>query len=214
MNTSLSTKQLQWRYATKKFDSEQKISEQKLDIIKESFNLTATSYGLQPIKLIVVSNKDIQESLVAQSWNQRQVADASHLLIFCIEKKLSAEYIKTYFERVKDIRNTPDEIIKPFQKFLIEDFEAKTTEDIQTWSTNQAYLAMGNLLTICALEEIDACPMEGFEPEEYDKILGLDKQNLKSVLVMPIGYRAKDDMFASFKKVRRPMEETIIEIKK
>ena len=123
MNTSLSTKQLQWRYATKKFDSEQKISEQKLDIIKESFNLTATSYGLQPIKLIVVSNKDIQESLVAQSWNQRQVADASHLLIFCIEKKLSAEYIKTYFERVKDIRNTPDEIIKPFQKFLIEDFE-------------------------------------------------------------------------------------------
>ena len=93
MNTSLSTKQLQWRYATKKFDSEQKISEQKLDIIKESFNLTATSYGLQPIKLIVVSNKDIQESLVAQSWNQRQVADASHLLIFCIEKKLSAEYI-------------------------------------------------------------------------------------------------------------------------
>ena len=211
MNTSLSTKQLQWRYATKKFDSEQKISEQKLDIIKESFNLTATSYGLQPIKLIVVSNKDIQESLVAQSWNQRQVADASHLLIFCIEKKLSAEYIKTYFERVKDIRNTPDEIIKPFQKFLIEDFEAKTIEDIQTWSTNQAYLAMGNLLTICALEEIDACPMEGIDIKVLDEEFGLREKGFTAITAISIGYRTESDFNTTDKtpKSRLPEDEII-----
>lgn len=207
-----STKMLNWRYATKKFDPDRQLPEHKLKAIKESFNLTATSYGLQPIKLVVINNKKLQESLVEHSWNQRQVADASHLLVFCIEATLNADYIKNYFKRVKDIRNTPEEILKPFQSFLLEDFEAKSTADIQVWSINQAYLAMGNLLTVCALEEIDACPMEGFIPEKYDDILQLKEKNLKSVLIMPVGYRAADDLFAAFKKVRRPIEESIITI--
>ena len=213
MSETLSTKQLRWRYATKKFNAEKSLSAEKIETIKQSFNLTATSYGLQPLKLVIIQDKKIQESLVEHSWNQRQVVDASHLLVICIERTLNAEYIKDYFTRVKDIRNTPDEIIKPFQAYLLEDFEGKSTQDIQEWSKNQAYLAMGNLLTICALEEIDSCPMEGFTPEKYDEILNLEAQNLMSVLVMPIGYRADDDMFATFKKVRRPLEDTIIELK-
>ena len=214
MNENLLTTQLRWRYATKKFDATKFLSAEKIETIKESFNLTATSYGLQPLKLVIIKDKVLQESLVEHSWNQRQVADASHLLVFCIEKKLSALYIQEHFNRIKEIRKTPDDILKPFETFLLEDFEGKSTEDIQTWSKNQAYLAMGNLLTVCALEEIDACPMEGFSPEKYDELLDLDAQNLMSVLVMPIGYRAEDDMFSTFKKVRRPLEDTIIELKK
>lgn len=214
MNENLLTTQLRWRYATKKFDATKFLSAEKIETIKESFNLTATSYGLQPLKLVIIKDKVLQESLVEHSWNQRQVADASHLLVFCIEKKLSAAYIQEHFNRIKEIRKTPDDILKPFETFLLEDFEGKSTEDIQTWSKNQAYLAMGNLLTVCALEEIDACPMEGFSPEKYDELLDLDAQNLMSVLVMPIGYRAEDDMFSTFKKVRRPLEDTIIELKK
>ncbi len=212
MSELQSTKLLNWRYATKKFDADKQLPDDKVKALTESFNLTATSYGLQPIKLVVIKNKELQKSLVAHSWNQSQVADASLLLVFCIEATLNAEYIKNYFKRVKDIRNTPDEILKPFQSFLLEDFEAKSTADIQVWSVNQAYLAMGNLLTVCALEEIDACPMEGFVPEKYDEILQLKERNLKSVLVMPVGYRAKDDIFADYKKVRRPIEESVISI--
>ncbi|MCF8716315.1 NAD(P)H-dependent oxidoreductase [Joostella atrarenae] len=202
---------LEWRYAVKKFDPKKILSKEKVSVLKKAFNLTATSYGLQPVKLIIVSNKELQKTLKASSWNQAQVEDASHLLIFCIENEIDDAYIKKYFERVKNIRNTPDEILAPFQNFLIEDFNRKTTEEIKHWAKNQVYLAMGNLLTVCALEEIDACPMEGFLPEDYDKILKLDTKGLKSVLVLPIGYRADDDMFAELKKVRKPLQDSVIE---
>lgn len=202
---------LEWRYAVKKFDPNKILSKEKVSVLKKAFNLTATSYGLQPVKLIIVSNKELQKTLKASSWNQAQVEDASHLLIFCIENEIDDVYIKKYFERVKNIRNTPDEILAPFQNFLIEDFNRKTTEEIKHWAKNQVYLAMGNLLTVCAIEAIDACPMEGFLPEDYDKILKLDTKGLKSVLVLPIGYRADDDMFAELKKVRKPLQDSVIE---
>ena len=124
---------------------------------------------------------------------------------------IDTNYIESYFDRVQDIRATPDEILKPFKDYLVEDFNDKSVEKINDWSTKQAYLAMGNLLTVCALEGIDACPMEGFVPAAYDEILNLQSQNLKSVLVMPIGYRAEDDQFAAFKKVRKNLEESTID---
>ncbi len=203
---------LKWRYATKKFDDVAYISEKKLNLIKETFNLTATSYGLQPIKLVILKNKELQATLVKHSMNQDQIAQASHILIFCIETKIDSTYIESYFRRIKEIRNTPDEILNPFKEFLIEDFKEKPKSSIKDWAIKQAYLAMGNLLTVCALEGVDSCPMEGFTPEAYDKILGLNDKGLESVLVMPIGYRAKDDMFAGFKKVRKTIAESIVEL--
>lgn len=206
------TDHLKWRYATKKFDSSLYISEAKIKIIKESFNLTATSYGLQPVKLLLIKDKAIQKKLVPYSMDQEQVAQASHVLVFCIETGIDKDYIETYFERVKAIRKTPDEILKPFEDFLINDFEKLTIPEIEDWATKQAYLAMGNLLTVCAVEGIDSCPMEGFLPEKYDQLLQLKKRGLKSVLVMPIGYRAKDDMFADLKKVRKTIAESTLEL--
>lgn len=204
-------KALNWRYATKKFDDTKILSEDKIRVLKEAFNLTATSYGLQPLKMLVISNKATQKSLRELSMNQQQVDTASHVMVICIEDKIDENFIRNYFKRVKHLRETPDEVLEPFQNFLVDDFRKKAVDEIHAWAVNQAYLALGTLLTVCAAEEIDVCPMEGFEPEKYNEFLGLEERNLKSVLVLPVGYRAEDDEFSTFKKVRRPLNEVIIE---
>ena len=205
-------KALNWRYATKKFDDSRILSEEKLEILKHAFNLTATSYGLQPLKMLVISNKEVQKQLTEFSMNQQQVSTASHVLVICTEKNVDEKFISGYFQRVKNLRDTPDEVLQPFHNFLVDDFKNKAIEEIEAWARNQAYLALGTLLTVCATEEIDACPMEGFEPEKYDDFLKLGDKNLQSVLVLPVGYRAKDDFFSELKKVRRPLDEVIIEM--
>ncbi|AUC81192.1 NAD(P)H-dependent oxidoreductase [Lacinutrix sp. Bg11-31] len=201
---------LKWRYATKSFDKDKMVSKEKLDIILKAFNLTATSYGLQPLKLLVIENKKLQKDLVSCSMNQEQVAQASQVLVICIETLIDKAFIENYFSLVKSIRNTPDAILNPFKDFLIDDFESKSESEIIEWSIKQAYIALGNLLTVCALEGIDACPMEGFDPTEYDKILNLKFKGLQSVLVLPIGYRAADDFMAELKKVRKDFNDSVI----
>ncbi|TMM31965.1 NAD(P)H-dependent oxidoreductase [Polaribacter aestuariivivens] len=203
---------LKWRYAVKKFNTDKHVSEKQLQTLKEAFNLTATSYGLQPLKLIIVSNKSIQKELVAHSWNQPQVLEASHLLVICVPKEYTINEVEKYFELVKQIRNTPDTILEPFKKFLKADISSKSQEELFLWNKNQAYLALGNLLTVCASEKIDSCPMEGFIPEKYDEVLELNKLNLTATLVLPIGFRAEDDYMKDLAKVRKPLTETIVEI--
>ena len=203
---------LEWRYAVKRFDENKVLSEEKINILKKAFNLTATSYGLQPIKLVVLNDRKLQQQLVQHSFNQPQVGQASHVLILCIETNVDNRYIISYFERVKQVRGTSDEVLDPFKDALVDDFSKKEAAEIREWAKNQAYLAMGNLLTICAMERIDACPMEGFLPSEYDQLLDLEAKGLTSVLVLPVGYRAEDDMFSGFKKVRREMNDSIIDI--
>lgn len=203
---------LNWRYAVKKFDSERLLSAEKIERLKKAFNLTATSYGLQPIRMVVLQNKELQKKLVTHSFGQFQVAQASHVLVICIENKIDSQYISDYFKLVKKVRGTSDEILDPFKKELMDDFSKKDRVQLQQWSKNQAYLAMGTLLTICAMEKIDACPMEGFNPLAYDELLGLHERRVSSVLVLPVGYRAEDDIFSNFKKVRKPVGESVIDI--
>ncbi|MCP4977705.1 MAG: NAD(P)H-dependent oxidoreductase [Maribacter sp.] len=203
---------LKWRYAVKKFDSKRVLSKEKVEGLKQAFNLTATSYGLQPIKMLVVQNKEIQKQLVPCSYGQSQVENASHVLVLCIEKKIDKDFITQYFNRVKSIRGTSDAVLKPFKDSLVADFSKKEAKEVKVWATNQAYLALGNLLSFCAMEEIDSCPMEGFIPKEYDKLLNLSENGLTSVLVLPVGYRAKDDMFSKMKKVRKNVDDSVIEI--
>ena len=205
-------KALRWRYATKKFDSSKILPKEKIDVLKKSFNLTATSYGLQPLRMVVVRDKELQEKLQKASFNQKQLGTASHVLILCIEREVGKQFIENYFKYVQEIRNTPDTILHPFRESLIGNFEKKPVDEIHIWAKHQAYLVMGALLTVCATEGIDSCPMEGFEPEKYDEILDLKKYNLCSVLALPVGYRSEDDFFAELKKVRRPIEETVIEL--
>lgn len=203
---------LEWRYAVKKFDALKRISDENIEKLKQAYNLTATSYGLQPIKMIVVDNKKIQENLVPHSFNQPQVGQASHVLVLCVEKSEMKNTVISYFNKVQDVRGTSDEIIAPYKKMMLASFENKKEEEIFVWSKHQAYIALGNLMTVCAVEKIDSCPMEGFIPQGYKDVLGLEPLSLEPVLVLPIGIRADDDMFADFKKVRKEVSESVIVI--
>ncbi|MDT7830460.1 NAD(P)H-dependent oxidoreductase [Pricia sp. S334] len=205
-------KNLEWRYAVKKFDAERLLPHEKVESLKRAFNLTATSFGLQPITLLVLQNKGLQEELVAHSYGQQQVAQASHVLVICIQKTISKDYITNYFKQVQKIRGTSDSILNPFKEAMVDDFSKKDVLEIRQWAKNQAYLALGNLLTICAMEKVDSCPMEGFDPMGYDAVLQLESKGLSSVLVLPVGYRAEDDMFSDFKKVRKDLDDSVIEI--
>lgn len=207
-----SIESLKWRYAVKKFDENKSVSTSQIETLKEAFNLTATSYGLQPLKLLVVKNKAVQKELVLHSWNQPQVLQASHVLVICIPREYSTKEVENYFKLVKEIRETPDAVINPFKTFLTAEIGKKTQEELLIWNKNQAYLALGNLLTVCALEKIDSCPMEGFVPEKYDEVLKLEAKNLTSILVLPIGFRANDDYMKDLKKVRKNIEDVVIEI--
>lgn len=207
-----SIENLEWRYAVKKFDDQKFLEEKQISTLKKAFNLTATSYGLQPIKLVIIKNKDIQQQLVKHSWNQQQIVQASHLLVICVDIKLDESDVERYFERVKEIRNTSDKIINSFKDYLKNAIASKTIEDLLSWGKNQAYLALGNLLTVCANEKIDSCPMEGFISEKYDEILKLKEKNITSVLVLPVGFRAKDDVMIHQKKVRKDISEIVFEM--
>lgn len=203
---------LKWRYAVKKFDKTKVLTKKQLNVLKEAFNLTATSYGLQPVKMLVISNKKIQQKLVEHSWNQKQIVQASHLLVLCVPKRFDNTFVENYFELVKKTRNTPDELLNSFKDSLLKLISKKTQNELFLWNKNQAYIALGNLLTVCAIERIDSCPMEGFDSEKYDDILGLSKQNLAAVLVIPVGFRAEDDFMKDLKKVRKKTDKTILDI--
>ncbi len=203
---------LEWRYACKKFDSTRILSDKQIDTITNAFNLTATSFGLQPIKLIVIKNNKLQESLVEHSFGQQQVANASHLLVICIQDYFTLDDIDSYFDLEKEVRKTSEKILKKYRNQLKGIFENKSTIEKQKSAINQAYIALGNLMTVCAVEGIDACPMEGFNAQKYDEILALREKNLKSVLLLPVGYRAEDDFMSTLKKVRKPISETIINL--
>lgn len=203
---------LEWRYATKKFDSTKKLPESKLNILKQAFNLTATSFGLQTISLLVVTNPETRQALFEPAYKQKQVVDASHLLVICIKETIDTKDVNDYFDNIRNTRNTPETILAPYRKNLIDTMERMTTKEQQEWSMNQAYIALGNLMTVCAIEGIDSCPMEGFVPSIYDDILNLKVLGLKSALLLPVGYRAEDDMFSGFLKVRKNIEDTVIEL--
>ena len=204
--------QLQWRYATKKFDDSHILSAEQLSTIKEAFNLTALSYGLQTLKLVIIADKVQREKLVSHSYGQRQVADASHLLVLCIQSEIDETDVNQHFDNIVEIRNTPEALLEPFKNQLKTTIDNMPKTKKLDWAIRQAYIALGNLMTVCAIEKIDSCPMEGFNPEAIDKVLQLNSKGLKSVLLLPVGKRAKDDMFADLKKVRKPLSQTIIEL--
>ncbi len=203
---------LQWRYATKKFDTNQKLSKDKLEILKQAFNLTATSFGMQTIKMFIIEDEVIRKSLVPHAFNQQQVWEASHLLVLCINEDVVDSDVDDHFDNVSNIRQTPESILSPYRTDLKTMMQSMTKEQRQEWSIKQIYIVLGTLMTVCAVEGIDSCPMEGFVAERFDTILKLKDENLKSVLLLPVGYRHKNDMFADFKKVRKQLKDTILEL--
>ena len=205
-------KSLEWRYACKKFDESKKVTDAQLKVIKNAFNLTATSFGLQPVKLIIISNQDLKEKLHEHGYYQQQITTCSHLLVICIDTVINDKTIDTKFNLEKEIRGTSEDIVGKFRDQLKGLFKNKTSYEIEKSSIYQAYIILGNLMTVCALEQVDSCPMEGFNAIKFDEVLQLNDKNLRSILLLPIGYRAEDDPTSNLKKVRKSIEDIVINI--
>ncbi len=203
---------LQWRYACKKFDPEKRLSQDQLMVLKNAFNLTATSFGLQPLKMLVIQGEELKAKLLPHAYFQQQITTCSHLLVICIDTSIDENSVDSYFELEKSIRGTDDAIIDKFRNQLKSIFKNKSREQIDGSSVNQAYINIGTLMTVCAEQGIDSCPMEGFNPAKFDEVLSLQEQNLKSVLLLPVGFRAKDDIMSNMKKVRKPLDQVITDI--
>lgn len=201
--------QLNWRYATKQFDPERKISPEDWGALEEALVLSPSSYGLQPWKFIVVTEQTVKEKLAEASYGQRQPADASHHVVFAIKKIVGVSEVENYLDRIAQVRQTPRASLAGFRDAMLSSLASKNG-DTRHWATRQVYIALGNFLTSAALLGIDVCPMEGIDPEQYDKILGLDRQGLTAVVAAAAGYRAATDHHAALKKVRFPREEVLV----
>lgn len=202
---------LQWRYATKKFDASKKISADQLHILKEALRLSPTSYGLQPVKYLIIENPEIREQLKDKSYNQTQITDASHLFVLCTNVEVPNEQIDTYIQLIAQERKVSTESIEGFGNYMKTTLGKLSPDEISIWTAKQAYIALGMLLTACATLEIDSTPMEGFDPKGYDEVLNLSAQNLKATLVCPVGYRHHEDANQSNPKVRQA-SDSIFEI--
>jgi len=201
---------LHWRYATKVFDSAKKIPADTWSALEESLVLTPSSYGLQPWKFIVIQDKELREQLVPHSWRQRQVADCSHLVVMATKVTMTEADIDANLIRIAEVRGGTPDALAGFRKMLIADIiTGERSQYITTWAKMQAYIALGQFMTACAMLQIDTCPMEGFKAEPYDEILGLKAQGYTTAVLCPAGYRSDDDRYASLPKVRFQAKDVI-----
>jgi nitroreductase len=205
-------KSLHTRYAVKKFDPSKKLSDETVDELLEVARLTATSYGLQLMKIVLIEDDKLRNSLLESSYGQRQVVEASHLIVLCREKELDVNHIQDYIRNISKTRSVDENSLQGFKSAMSVSLLSKQKNDLEIWMDKQVYIALGNLLTACAILNIGSCPMEGFVANEYDEILGLEKHGLVSVLALPLGYAATDDPNASNKKVRRSEKEFIVKL--
>lgn len=201
LNTSQLLASLNWRYAVKKFDASKTIPTDAWKALEESLVLTPSSFGLQPWKFLVVSSPEIKSKLPAISWNQTQPADCSHMVVFAARKTLDAEYVDKFIQKTATTRNTTAESMAGYRQVIL-GFLQNTTGRHLHWASNQAYIALGQLMTAAALLGIDACPMEGIVASEYDKALGLEGGDYTTVVACALGYRHPEDKYALATKVR------------
>lgn len=204
---------LKWRYATKKYDPSKKVTQEDIDKILEAARLAPTSSGLQQFKVIVITNQELKEKIVPIAFDQQIVADASHLLVFVSWNRYTEERIDTAYDFTTDERSLPRGRFSSYTDRLKSIYLHQTEEQNFAHTARQAYIGLGLALAQAAELKVDSTPMEGFNNEALDKLLGLESKGLKSVLLLPIGYRDTDnDWLVNMKKVRKPKEEFVIEI--
>lgn len=217
MNHSISPEQLlgqlHWRYATKQFDTARKIEPQLWSALEEALVLSPSSGGLQPWTFIVVDDPATREKLVPASFGQSQVRDASHLVVFAAKQNFNEADIDAHIQRTADLRGVAFESLAPFRDMLVGGIvKAMDQAALRGWAGRQVGIALGNLLTSAAMLGVDACPMEGFVPAQYDSILGLEEKGLSAVVICTLGYRSASDGYATLPKVRFPKAEVLVHI--
>ncbi len=198
---------LKWRYATKKFDPNRKVSESDLEKIKEAVSLSASSYGLQAYKVLIIEDLELRKKLQPASWGQSQITDASHLVVFCNYTKVNPEVIDGYLKLKATTQGLNFEDLKGYGDFMKSKIGALPEDAVKAWTAKQTYIGLGNLLAASAELKIDTCPMEGFESDQYEEILGLSEKGLSAAVIATIGYRSKEDATKDSKKVRKPVTE-------
>lgn len=194
---------LNWRYATKQFDPSKRVSDEDINFLLESIKLTASSYGLQPYEVLVITDSETKEKLKPVSWNQSQVVDASHVIVLANKNQFGEELIDQYIENVSETRNIPADQLKGYSDFMKSKLVSLSDEEKTNWTAKQAYIALGNLLSAAATIQVDTCPMEGFSAEDVDEILQLKEKNLTTAVIIPVGYRSSEDATQHYAKVRK-----------
>ena len=203
---------LNWRYATKKFDHTKKLSPTQLDELLKAVHLSPSSAGLQSYKVIVVEDQATRQKLREAANGQSQISDASQLIILASETNLDEAYVKNFIDHVAKTRQIGRENLEGYEQMINGNVSKLTAEQKLNWSNKQAYIALGVLLTSAAELGIDACPMEGFNADKFDEILGLKEKGLSTVVIATVGFRSKDDGYSKLAKVRKPEEEMFIHI--
>lgn len=205
---------LGWRYATKQFDSTRKITEQDWGLLAETIRLAPSSYGLQPWRALVIQNPQTRKALRSVSWDQSQVEDCSHYVVFAALKKVTEEYIGKFIETVAQQRGLAVDALAQYREMMVGDLvKGPRAEISQFWSQRQVYIAMGMLLETAALRRIDTCPLEGLDPTAYDKILALEGGEYATVAAVALGYRSAADGYQKLKKVRFSLD-CLVELRK
>ena len=201
-----------WRYATKKFDASKKVSVSDLETLKEAIQLSTSSYGLQLYKVFIIENPEVRAQLQPASWGQSQIIEASHLFVFANIVDVQDQHIDAYVQNFANTRALTVEDLKGYSDFMKSKIVPLPVEQKAVWTSKQTYLALGNLLNAAAELKIDVTPMEGFEPEKYNEILGLNALGLNASLVAAVGYRHEEDATQHYVKVRKPKQELFITI--
>ena len=201
---------LQWRYATKKFDTDKRVSDADVSTIKQAVNLAATSFGLQPFRVAVVTDQAIKDKLRAAAYDQAQVSDASHVFVFAAKTDVTPGYVDDFIKLTATTRDIPLEAVSGFGDYIKGSIADKDDEFILNWNKRQAYIGLGTLLAAAAELRVDACPMEGFEPGKFNEILGLKEKGLMATVIAPVGYRHAEDHAAQYAKVRLPLGDMFL----
>jgi nitroreductase len=201
---------LNWRYATKVFDSSRKIPADVWQTLERALVLSPSSYGLQPYRFLVISDLAQRAALLPHSWNQKQVVDASHYVVFTARTKMTETDVDKLIARTTGVRKIPAESLNFYRDMMLGDLvKGPRSQIAHEWATRQAYIALGNLMTCAAVLGVDACPMEGFVPAEYDHVLGLENSGFASVVCCALGYRAASDKYAALPKVRFEVKDVV-----
>ena len=198
------------RYATKLFDSSKKISEADMDILLEAIRLSPSSYGFQPYKVLIVEDPKIRAELRIAAYGQSQITDASAILVFSVKYEADEKTADEFISVVSQARNVPVENLAPYGDMIKGTLSSLSAEQLETWVSKQAYIALGFGLVASAVLGIDSCPMEGFSSDEFDRILDLKKLGLKSKIVLAVGYRSAEDNYQHLPKVRYSKEDFFI----
>jgi len=203
---------LTWRYATKKFDKNKKLTSLQLEELLHAVHLSPSSAGVQSYKILVIEDADTRAKLQQAAYGQAQIADASQLIVFAAETNLDSQYVKNFIAHVAKSRGIDRASLEGYEQMINGNVSGMNEEQRINWAKKQAYIALGVLLTSAAELGIDACPMEGFSAPQFDEILGLKEKGLTTAVIAAIGFRAEDDAYSKLNKVRKPEEEMFIHI--